>query len=96
MDPRTTLARWLRDSGITAIAFAERLAEMAPRLGLVASAAPKPKALLDSINARHWPHPITVFLVRHGTNGDVDLEHWVRDLKHLWPTESRGSHRRSD
>ncbi len=85
MEPRTTLARWIRDRGITVVEFAAQLAAAAPSVGLPVSAAPQTKALLDSVNALHWPHPVTMFLVRHATGGDVDLEHWIRDLRHLWP-----------
>lgn len=85
MDPRTTLARWIRDQNITVVEFATRLAEIAPKIGMPLTAVPQMRTLLDSVNALHWPHPVTMFLVRHATNGDVDMEHWVRDLQHLWP-----------
>lgn len=88
MKPRTTLARWIRDRDSTVVEFSAQLAKLAPTLGLPRRAAPKTKTLLDSANAMHWPHPITMFLVRHATNGDVDVEHWVRDLRHLWPRRS--------
>lgn len=85
MDPRTALARWIRDSGVTVVEFSTTLAKIATSLGIPPEAVPQTKALLDAVNALHWPHPVTMFLVRHATNGDVDIEHWVRDFRHLWP-----------
>lgn len=83
-EPRTTLARWIRGR-MTVADFADRLADVAKRLGLPPGAAPRAKTLLDSVNGRHWPHPMTILLTRHATDGDVDLEHWARDLRHLYP-----------
>lgn len=80
LPPRTTLARWIQDRSVTVTEFAARLAEIAPKVGLSADDAPKTKTLLDAVNARHWPHPKTILLVRMVTDGAVDLEHWVRDL----------------
>jgi hypothetical protein len=80
LPPRTTLARWIRAQGLTVASFADKMAEMAPSIGLPTTAAPKAKTLLDAVNARHWPSATTMFLIRHVTDGDVDLEHWVRDL----------------
>lgn len=88
-EPRTTLARWLRDRGVTAVDASVRMAAIADKYGLPYNAAPTPKTLLDAASGRHWPHPITIMLVRHLTGGDVDLEHWVRDLRHRWPFEQR-------
>ena len=80
MPPKTTLAKWIRAQGMTVQSFADKMAEMAPKVGLSADAAPKAKTLLDAVNARHWPSAPTMLIVRYVTNGDVDLEHWVRDL----------------
>lgn len=80
LKPRTTLARWIQDHGQTVAGFALALRGIAPKVGLTEDDAPQAKTLLDAVNARHWPHPRTILLVRHATNGDVDVEHWVRDL----------------
>lgn len=85
MDPRTELARWLRARDRTVVAFAEDLAAQAKRHGLPEAAAPTSKALRESVNGAHWPHPITIWLVSLATEGRVDVIHWVRDLSHLWP-----------
>jgi hypothetical protein len=65
---------------MTAVDFAEKLAVVAPNLGLPVEASPKTKTLLDAMNGRHWPSLVTVLIVRYATNGGVDLEHWVKDL----------------
>lgn len=87
LPPRTTLARWIRTHGLTVQSFAEAMVAAAAKVrmpdgkvGLPKSAAPQAKTLLDAVNARHWPSPPTMLLVRHLTKGEVDLEHWVRDL----------------
>lgn len=85
--PRTTLAKWLQDRNRTTVEFAGFLAEIAPKVGLTPEDAPQPKTLLDAVNGRHWPSLPTVLLVRHATDGDVDVEHWVRDL-HCYPLVS--------
>ena len=85
MKPRTTLARWIRDRGITVVDFSASLERTAGSCGLPLTSVPQTKTLLDSVNGLHWPHPVTMFLVRHATGGDVDLEHCVRDLRELWP-----------
>lgn len=65
---------------MTVADFAALLVDVAPKVGLTEEDAPKTKTLLDAVNARHWPHPKTILMVRHVTNGEVDVEHWVRDL----------------
>lgn len=65
---------------MTVAGFAVKMAEIAPSVGLPTAAAPKAKTLLDAVNGRHWPSAATMLIIRHATNGDVDLEHWVRDL----------------
>ncbi len=85
LPPRTALARWLQARDQTVVDFAAELAVHAKRLGLPEAAAPTSKALRESINAAHWPHPITIWLVSIATAGNVDVKHWVRDLEHLWP-----------
>lgn len=80
LPPRTTLAKWIRAQGMTVASFATKLAETAPKVGLPASAAPKAKTLLDAVNGRHWPSAPTMLIIRYVTDGDVDLEHWVKDL----------------
>lgn len=83
--PRTELARWLRARDQTVVDFAAELVIHAKKHGLPEEAAPTSKALRESINAAHWPHPITIWLVSLATRGHVDVKHWVRDLEHLWP-----------
>lgn len=83
LPPRTTLARWIQDHGKTVAGFAVELRTVAPSVGLAEDDAPMAKTLLDAVNARHWPSPRTILLVRHATGGDVDVEHWVRDLHYL-------------
>lgn len=78
--PRTHCARWLRGVGWTVKHMVDEMHKIAPRIGLPIEAVPQPKAMLDALNGRHWPQPWTILLVRHVTGGDVDLEHWVRDL----------------
>lgn len=85
LPPRTALARWLRARDQTVVDFAAVLAVHAKKHGLPEAAAPTSKALRESINAAHWPHPITIWLVSLATGGCVDVRHWVRDLEHLWP-----------
>ena len=87
MEPRTELARWLRAQNQTVVAFADELVNQAKRHGLPEAAAPTSKALRESINAAHWPHPLTIWLVSLATGGRVDVMHWVRDLEHLWPQD---------
>ena len=65
---------------MTVTSFAEKMADIAPKLGLKADDAPRAKTLLDAVNGRHWPSAVTMLLVRYATDGDVDLEHWVKDL----------------
>lgn len=65
---------------MTVTDFAGKLREIAPKCGLDKDDAPQPKTLLDAVNGRHWPHLRTVLLVEHATDGDVRVEHWVRDL----------------
>lgn len=79
-EPRTELGKWIQSHGITTVDFALRLKEIAPLVGLQETDAPQPKTLLDAVNGRHWPHAKVILLVRHATGGDVDVEHWVRDL----------------
>lgn len=83
--PRTELARWLQARDKTVVDFAAELLVHARRHGLPEAAAPTSKALRESINAAHWPHPITIWLVSLATGGRVSVQHWVRDLEHLWP-----------
>lgn len=85
MEPRTELARWLRTADQTVVAFAAELARQAKLHGLPEAAAPTSKALRESVNGAHWPHPVTIWLVSLATNGRVGVQHWVRDLSHLWP-----------
>jgi hypothetical protein len=80
LKPRTTLARWIQDRNRTVTDFAAELRELAPKVGLSEDDCPQTKTLTDAVNARHWPHPKTILLVRMATDGAVDLEHWVRDL----------------
>ena len=70
----------MRAHGITAVDFAAKLRELAPKLGLPVESAPAPKTLLDAMNGRHWPSLVTVYLAKYATDGDVDTEHWVKDL----------------
>lgn len=78
--PKTKAAKWLQDRGKTITSFADELRALAPRLGVNADWVPQTKTLTDAMNARHWPHPVTILLIRHATDGDVDLQDWVRDL----------------
>lgn len=80
LKPRTTLARWIQDRNRTVTDFAVELRALAPKVGLSELDCPQTKTLTDAVNARHWPHPKTILLVRLATDGAVDLEHWVRDL----------------
>lgn len=86
---RTTLATWIRTHGWTVQSFAAEMARVVRdvkmpdgKTGLPRTAAPNAKTLLGAVNARNWPSPPTMLLVRHLTKGEVDLEHWVRDLYH--------------
>jgi hypothetical protein len=65
---------------MTVVDFANKMGEVAPKLGLPVEASPRPKTLLDAVNGRHWPSLVTVLIARYATDGDVDLEHWVKDL----------------
>jgi hypothetical protein len=65
---------------MTVLDLVSKMVELAPEVGLPAAAVPTAVALRDSVNGRHWPSLTTVLLVSYVTNGDVDLEHWVRDL----------------
>lgn len=60
--------------------FQRKLIAISAHVGLRASDVPQVKAVLDATNARHWPALKTVLLVNQATNGDVDVQHWVRDL----------------
>lgn len=80
LSPRTECAKWLQNRGRTITEFADQLRELAPRFGLTADDVPATKTLTDAVNGRHWPHPKTIMLIRYATDGDVDIEHWVRDL----------------
>lgn len=87
-EQRTALAIWINRRGISVTDFAARLAETAtrlaatrPELGIRPEDAPRPKTLLDAVNARHWPHAILILLTRLATNGQVRDEHWVQDLR---------------
>lgn len=62
------------------VEFTAKLIEIAPACGLTAASAPSRNSLMDAVTGRHWPSPPTMLLVRHATDGAVDLEHWVRDL----------------
>jgi hypothetical protein len=78
--PRTHFAKWLRARCWTVRQATEAMARVAPTIGVPDHAIPQPKALLDAVNGRHWPSMATVLLLRHVTNGDVDLQHWVSDI----------------
>lgn len=78
--PRTQLARWIQDHGKTVVGFSDELRAIAVKLGFEERDVPATKTLLDAVNGRHWPHPKTILFVKYATDGDVDVEHWVRDL----------------
>ena len=65
---------------MTVVEFASKLADEAPKAGLARDLAPKTKTLLDAVNARHWPSLVTVLLTKRVTEGEVDVDQWVRDL----------------
>lgn len=48
--------------------------------GLRRKDAPGKKVLADAINGRVMPSAVTILLLRHVTNGEVDLQHWVREV----------------
>lgn len=89
MEPRTELGRWLRATDQTVGTFAAELVRQAKLHGLPEGSAPTSKALRESVNGAHWPHPVTIMLVSLATGGSVGVQHWVRDLIHLWPRPRR-------
>lgn len=80
LPPRTELARWIRARGWTVAELAAKLREVATRAGVHPDFAPPPKTLLDAVNGRHCPQVPVMLLIKHVTGGDIDLEHWHRDL----------------
>lgn len=81
--PRTRLAVYLRDHGLTTRTFAAHLAEIARATaghGLTRDDAPSTKQVLDAVNGDHAPTLFLVLLVELATDGDVTLRHWVADL----------------
>lgn len=80
LPPRTTLAKWIRARDMRVSDLAAQMLKQADALGLDRSLVPPPKTLLDAVNARHKPSAPVMYLIRAVTDGEVDLEHWVRDL----------------
>lgn len=60
--------------------FVELMRKHAPKLGLSELTVPEANILRDVVNGRHWPAIPILLIIRHATDGDVDAEHWVRDL----------------
>lgn len=78
--PRTTLARWIQDHGMTYVEFTALLRTTASQVdGMTRSDAPAVKTLQDVISGRHWPHCRILLLVRLATGGEVDAQHYVLD-----------------
>lgn len=57
-----------------------RLVAACDRVGLTARHVPPVKSLADIALGRYQPNAAVLLLIRYVTDGDVDLEHWVRDL----------------
>lgn len=79
-EPKTALARWIQQHGITVTDFAAELRSVAKRVGIGPESVPETKTLRDIVNLRHRASLECVKLVRHATGGEVDLDHWIDDL----------------
>lgn len=77
---RTTLARWMNARGMRTADLHARCVETAERIGLPPRLIPPLKSLADIALGRYAANAAVLFLIRHVTNGEIDLEHWVRDL----------------
>lgn len=60
--------------------LADRMTELASKVGVDPKHIPLPNTLRDTVNGRSRPSAPVMLLIRHVTDGSVDLEHWVRDL----------------
>lgn len=77
---RTTLARWMRSRALRTADLHAMCVETAERIGLPPRLIPPLKSLADIALGRYAANAAVLFLIRHVTNGEIDLEHWVRDL----------------
>jgi len=78
--PRTSLARWLQQREMRVVDLEQRMRDLSTTIGLLPSDVPSASTLRDSVNGRSCPSAPVMLLIRHVTAGEIDLEHWVRDL----------------
>lgn len=80
--PITELGRWLRAREMTSATFVELARVKADEAGVDPALVPTARSLTDLAAGRYAPSPVVMLVIRHATDGDVDLQHWVRDLYH--------------
>lgn len=77
---RTALARWMEKNDMRSVDLRTKLLAIAESCGVIVDVVPPVKSLSDIALGRYQANVVVLFLIRHVTDGEVDLEHWVRDL----------------
>lgn len=62
--------------------FVELARERAPLVGCDPGIVPTARSLTDLCAGRYAPSAPVMLVIRTATDGEIDLEHWVRDLFH--------------